>query len=880
MIRHISKRATFLLFAVVLCTALFSQPLALAAVKPPDMGSYVVDDAGLFTANEINAIEESIADLSWDLYVYTTDWHGTDSIERFATTLYADWSLQRDDALLIVSLEEGLVYLEMTIDSPLERALLTSAKYGRIDSHTKLLNDTFVPFAIEGEFVQAVISVVEELNSLLLDYEKGATPAVPNQPGSPSPVPEDRGQAPESPAQTPATPSFTSIVDGRIFLVMFLALAIPGVAIYIWITRRRAKREHNRIKEAYRAVLGSVNQFEQEIGSRLQLSRGQSKKHLSTLQQRYYDLLQSSTQYESEITAFRLPFWVSKSTSAKLAEMKKQVSVYQKEADDLLEEIQQYKQKVSDIVNQIEESSQTWSTANDTLLALTERNGWKLEKLHQRSRSLGDAIAKTKDQSVFDPLSADSSLEELAGRIEELARLIHRAEQMAKEYETLPSRIEETRQRIDQLVREERLILTEIQPYACFNDMNNQLQQLKHSLTDGDADRAGTIARNMNDQLQKALKMVTDSIEARDWNVQADQQIRAWIARFDHSFISRLGTELDQIEARYHEIHWSSVPERISWISKQVKTITNDIDEVMKWNDDSVQRYLACRERLQQMLQTLHEIQTTSDEILGLRSKLDDLSNTYTNRTADLDKRYNNIMKDMEKHALPRLPYLVEATDDTEYYLDQCLRSREDDRRNLKVWEQALLNADQACNRLEQIVQDVIARKHEAERLAAQFYKDYRRTSKACSRFVRVSIYKPRYDMITAAIVQALQAGYYEQVKTAVAEGRALIRQIQNEYQIALSAYREQQLRRAVTEWHRTPPFGGGSGGSSRGRWGGGSRGSSSGGSRGSSFGGGSRGGGSSFSGGSRGGGSSFGGGSRGGGSSFGRGSRGGGSKF
>jgi len=858
--RHAMMRTPLLFITLLLSATMLWYPLTSAAAPALVDSSYVMDEADLFSVSDIAAVEEANDRAAIDLYIYTTDSLGGTTIESFATDTFADWSLQQDDALLIIVLDEGEVYLEMAIDSPLERALLTAPAY-RGDSHTKLLNDTFVPNASAGDFRQAVIGVIDELDRLLLDYEQGgSTPATPS-PSVPAPSrPEHTVPAPSRPS--PPLPATTgtdgSGIGGAILSSVIIGLFALGFFGYMWVERRRAKRIYGGIHEAYLAMLGTVNKLEQEIEPRVQLSRGQSEEYLHALQKRYHELLQASTEYRSEVDAFRLPAFVTGRTSSKLMTLERQVRSYQTQATELLQEIEAYKTKVSAISTQIKRGKQAWQSADQSLHELTTETGWKLEGLHRQSKELGEAVDRTADLTAFDPLAAETTSSELSDRIEQLQGHIQDAAASAAEYEALPERITATRQRIDQLVREESLELTEIQPYAYFDDMNNQLEQLRQTLERGESIRAVEITQRLNSRLTEAMKLVTDSIEARDWNVQADDQIRSWVARYDASFITRLGGELDRVRQDYRDNHWGHIPGRITWINEQIAHIQQERKAAIALNDRTEQRYLGCRKRLEQLLLTLHEIQSESEAILGLRAKLDGQFSELTARLSERKRRYTDSMATIQTQALPQRPNIAEAVANAEHLISICEQQLEDRQRDLSALHEAIQQADEACGRLERIVQSMLAQKQDAERLAGQFYSAYRSTSSACSRFVRTTSYSGRYDLIAASIVKSLQEGEYDRVKSSVAEGQALLKQMKDEYNVKLAAYREQQRRRRMAEMHRTPPFGGGGFGG----------------------GGGSRGGGSSFGGGSRGGGSSFGGGSRGGGSSFGRGSRGGGSKF
>jgi len=888
----LTKRTLLTVFAVLLSTAFLAVPAAVAAAMKPAPGNHITDDAGLFTAAEITAIENAIDQASYDMYIYTTDSLGGITIDSLATKLYSEWSLQHNDALVVISFDEGEVYLEMTSDSPLERALLTSAAFGGIDSHTRLLENTFVPYAMNGDFQQAVIALVEELDRLLLEYMNQTAPS-PSQTPAPSQTPSQPDQS--QPAPSPSSPGAATVSDSDLrraaaFVWLgILLVCLTGLVLHIWLQRRRAQRKYADLNHLYRDMLGIVNKLETEIGSHLSLTRGQSKEVLTKLKKRHYDLLQASTDYRSEINRFRIPIWVSKRTNAQINTMQQQVEKFRTQANELMSEIEQYKAKETEITDRLNECDQEWTAADRTLQSLAERSGWSLERLRQRSQQLGKAIDQARDQAAFDPLAAEADSRNLKEQVDRLVQLIRDAEKAASAYEELPDRIDETRRRIDQIVKDERLRLTEIQPYACFADMPNQLAKLKQLLSEGDSRLAAEIAARMNDQLNESLRMVADSVEARDWNNRTERLIRSWLTEYDEHLIDRLRVECERLQEAYKENHWGHIPGRITWIGEQIARIREQLPAVVRLNDELEQRYLECRQRFEQMLAILHEVETWCQDISELRTKLDERAAALASRVTALKERFAAIMSVIRSNSLPRRFDIDEAAAGAEYGIQRCDLLLSEPKRDLDALEDNVRMAEDACGLMDRITQTMVAEKKEAERLAQQFYQEFRSTSSKCARFIRITEYRRRYDLIAAAIVKAIQEGNYAHVKQLVAEGQALIKQMKDEYNIMYAAYLEQQRRQRLEDMHRRSSgggfwggFGGGLGGGS---FGGGSRGgggSFGGGSRGggSSFGGGSRGGGSSFGGGSRGGGSSFGGGSRGGGSSFGGGSRGGGAKF
>jgi len=860
-----------MLASILLMIALLFLPATAMAAAYPDQDGYVTDEAGILSGSDIAAIEEAVKQASFDLYVYTTDDLNDTPLDEYATGLYSAWSLQADDALLIIDMGYREAYLEMSINSELERALLNSAEYSGQDSYSRLLDDTFIPYAIDGDYGSGIVAVINELERLLTSYNQGTS--VPANPGTGqgSSVPTPSVQTPSSPSASPSGTA-TNGPDGALIFGAIIGLVLFAVVLFQWSQRRAVKRQYTELQEAYRTALGAINKLEQELGPLVQLSRGESLTYLKSLQDRHYELLQASTEYRSELDAFKLPVWVSGHVRSALGALTQRVQSFQQQADELQAAVNQYKSRENEVSEQIKASQQEWQTAERTLASLIQTSGWRFEMLAQDLQHLEQKLEEYIDAVTFDPLSVEENVRTLDGQLNQLTQHIRDAERCAGERAQLPERISSARSKIDQFVRNEQLILSEIDPYAILDEMPNQLSQLEHALHGGDAARAAEIVDLMNGRIKEAVHLVTDSVAARDWNSQAEEQIRSQLARFSPSHITQIGEQLTRVQERYEEHHWADIPAKITMIADTAAQIGKQLPEAYRLNDAAQQRYLECRRRLEQFLSSLQEMRELSEEISGRREWLDQRFNELSDRTAQIKHQYAACMTDVRKHSLPNTGQITEAISRTEAALAELERMLTASLRNVDALTESVNAAADACASLRHIVQSTIARKQEAERLAGQLHSNFRSTSSSCTRFVNTSSYRKRYDVIAGAIIQAIQIGDYDHVRSCVKEGEALIKQMRHEYQVKLAAHQEAERRRRMQQMHRHPPFGGG--GFGGGGFGGGSRGGSGG------FGGGSRGGGSGFGGGSRGGGSGFGGGSRGGGSGFGGGSRGGGSRF
>src|SRR5690606_17586425 len=122
----------------------------------------------------------------------------------------------------------------------LEKALFTSPEFSGNNSHTQFLDSAFVPSAANGDFRQAVVTIVKELERLVIEYEQRiAAPVDPGPQTSPTPA---------MPNPTPAPQTGTSRgssdlgINGAALFGVIIGLTILAGVIYLWSQFRRAKR--------------------------------------------------------------------------------------------------------------------------------------------------------------------------------------------------------------------------------------------------------------------------------------------------------------------------------------------------------------------------------------------------------------------------------------------------------------------------------------------------------------------------------------------------------------------------------------------------------------------------------------------------------------
>lgn len=863
----IRRRSSILLMLAIMLTLSLGFPLDSDASSQRPQGT-IVDDGAMLSSSQRAAIENATADAPFTLYLYTVDSLGGNPIGELANQTFASWALDRDDALLVIASAEREVFLELAIGSDLERALLQAPEFSSGNAHTQLLDQAFIPYAVEGDFGQAVISVIDELTRLLNDYHAQVNQTQPpvQQPSTEnadSPNPEFQAQARKI---------------GMIILYILLglvALFLLSLIVKQLIARFMLQANWRKATKKYQAVLGSVNKLQQELEPLVQLSRGKSEAYLRGLRKQFEQLLQHSTQYMETIRAFKIPLWVTKSSNNHLQAREKEIAAFQAKADELLEAVASYKEQDALIARTLKNGEQRLSTLNASLEQLISNHGYPFKKLTSRAIKLGQKIEQYLEKSAFDPMSIGGEAEIIPELLEHLAADISLIEKQIEAYSFLPDQLQKTRAKLDELVQREQLLLTEIQPYALYSYADSELERLKLALFEGDAQLASNISDNLMQDMEDAMQQVLSSIEARDWNEREIVRIRHEADNFDSVHIALLNSKLRELERQYDRRHWDSIPSKIEYIESIHSHILEQLPKIAQLNEANVQRYLECRQLLEELLQQLAECREVSESIQQRRQELDRAYEESLAMVGQFKQRLSNCYAQIKKHALPErnLPHLWARANEAVIEIEK-LQSQEI--RNLTFIIEEINQAEPLLKGLEQQINRDIEEKQASEQLTKDCQKNYKTTMLNCSRFINYSHYNRLYKQLREAMKQALYVGDYVGLRSIVQEANMLIKQMNSEYRVRLAEHQElERIRRMAAAAQRRNDWsnGGGWGGSSF--WGGGGSNNSS--SNSSS----SRGGGSSWGGGSsRGGGSSWGGGGSRGGGSRGGGSRGGGSKW
>ena len=908
------RAARFPLALMMLAIGLVLFPVAANAAPVPEKSGQIIDQAQLYSPSELAEVQKAIDGASFSFYLVTLESLEGEPIDSFAKATFEAWSLEPEDALMVVALEEREVYIEVLIGGIADRAIMQDPELKGGNPHSLLLDYYFSPNAASGDFVKAVTSVIAKLEKSIAEMKSNAGQAPSpggGSAGSQSPAPGQDAASGKTPAQSgeSASGSGRSAAGGGPNLlaefgravrniVVFLIAAYAAVKILklvfrIWKSRRELASKWKNLQETHQSTLGVMHKLDQELPASAELAKGESAKLLHKLRERHYDLLQETSAFAEKLSAFKPPLWVKEAHRAALRELEEKTEKLASDVNELAEAAERYQKVERESRNRLEQAQQKWEEASAKLKRHIEATGYPSDLLARSCRTLEDELTRCRDVVAFDPVAIGPLVENLPERIDALIREIERVRQTAAKFAELPGRLQALREKLDRTIAEERLICAEISPYAFFERTNEQMARIRAALEKGDSDESSSVLSLIQSWMDDAEAQVARAVQTRDRNKEAVEDIKRRRARFDSPFIALLREKLQELQAEYDTVHWDEIPGQIRQIVETAEMIDRELPEAEKNNSFDTQHYFLAEQTLQRLQTSLAEIEEYARSIMNARAELGAARERLASAHAECARRLAECEDDMTRHGMHNDGRLHGMLQDVQFRLENVSSALQRVPRNIALIEVEIQVAGDVLNQLREALDHEIRVKQDAERriqaLDHMFNTNYSRYRS----HIRQSYYKQEYRNISNAMQNALHMRDFPYLLSLIGHGERLIQEMRQEYeQQRRLAEMERQMRRQMRNMY---PTGGsswssesgsschdsGSGsGSSRGggsSWSGGSGSSSrSGGSGWSSSSGSSRGGGSSWGGsggGSKGGGSSFGGGSRGG-------SRGGGSKW
>lgn len=814
-----NRNQGLLLCFVVIVLFTCTLGLSVQAQVIPEPAGMINDHAEMLTAKERDELQEAIENSNINVYILTLSSLQGESIAALANDAFESWGLADRDALLTISEQDQEVHLVVAAGSLLERGIsalpLNYAGGSSSDSFAAFLDRHFVPHAREGDFKQALLESIEHLSSLYATSKSGQE--------APNPAPPPAKQSEGTKTNGSALLPFLGILIVLIPILM-LGARLAG--------RKKLLAQQDDLQATQQKSLVSIHNLEQELKPILQFSKGKSELFLKEAKDKFYHLLQNATKLSSELQALSIPFWYKRSElDTQMNSLKQQLAGFDQTIKDIQTTLHSYKEIEKEVTPKLQACAKQLQKVEVLLEQQLKELQYPLDQLVNKKAALTKTVREAETSIQFDPLYVQELLEELPEKLAKLLEEIELVRDQTAEFKKLPDKLQNTKQMLTEWIENEKLILTEIAPFAAFDKIKEQQKALEHSLQLGEIHSSTSLLNKINQWLDEAVEQVKNSVEARDWLKETLGAVEQGVQLFTASCLNELNAEIEKVQREYDAEQWEHHLAHIQLIEENRLEIVQQIPEVKHLMAANVQRYFEGQQLLTRLVKRLEESQGYQQDILQLKSDLDEQRTTLAEEQVQLEQRVNHGASRIELHGVDMIPELQGAKDQIRELAQTVRDIAQEAPLHLTAYKRAVQQVSLAVARFEEQIEASIKAKNQAEKAVQEFKASY---SNALMRYrgkIKSSYYTAEYNDLLSHIEIALKRGDYQKVSTYLNNGELLLnkmkrdyqKQVEYERQLALRRQRERQLQsmRYPQNWG-----GGGSGrsGSSGGgsRWGGG----------------------------------------------------------
>ncbi|GAA0349176.1 TPM domain-containing protein [Bacillus horti] len=782
------KRLSSGVLTIVLLILVFTNPAQAAVVH--DSQGYINDHAQMLNEAQRSAIEKVINISSMDLYLYTIPNLDGGVISTLSTFVFDKWELTENDVLMVITAEEREVHIEIAKGSRLDKAFqelsLQEGYIGAGNPYTVFLDQHFIPHAAEGNIKQGVIMVTKELSLLNQSNDEiEVAPVV---------------AEPVQPEQVATGENAPDVSESSLLLSLLVLIALVLVSyklILMLVEYLKLKKRKKKILSDHQAILVSIHQLEQEIEPLAQFSRGKSETFIKESRDTFYELLQEATKFSRTLAGVSFSFFSSRTkTKKQLEELNDQIVQFRKFIDIVQSAIDLYKGTENEVLPVIEASVKEMEQVDELLRKQLENNPFPLEQIVKRAEDLRGIVQKASQSAQLDPLYAKDILEGVPSRITVLRKEVLLIGLQTEEFRGLPDFLQSKREELEQIINKENLILSEINPFSAFENIQSQHTNLENALRQGDIKASTHMLKNIHQWLKHSFDEVKATIASRDWGKETLNQVDMEKQKFDLYGVTELEEEIQKVQREYHEIHWKKLSETIHTIKANHLEIKQTLPDVRHGLDPMIQFYFRAEKHLTQLILLLEENSSIQLNILHLKYELDAKSQLLKKEFEEHYISFSHLLSRIQLHKLERVQLLQGAEQfirDVKMDIDQILEAPllhvEELYTAVKQYSREVENFE---NQIERTVQE----KNQAERSYQHLASAFSEAVKRYRSKIKTSYYNSEFKTLCGRIELALKECEYPKALSFVAEGEGLIDRMKLDYQQKVDLEHAQEMER------------------------------------------------------------------------------------
>jgi len=691
-----SRREGLIRFSLVAAILMLIQLVLMLPVHAvTSNGTYIQDEIEVLSKQERNALETSMYNQNIKLNVLVVDTLDGKSAASYSEKLFSDWGLGADEGLLVIADHDGIVQLQLQIDSRLEKAL-----YAQLDGRdpvTTFLEQQFYPYAAEGNYYKAIDDTINGLAYYVEQY---------------SSLP--------SASAGGATVSSSNAISGYALFVAIGLLIIAVVIILLVVQRKnriRTKELLLQLEDQYEKISEKLQSLDAEMNEIKKFSQGKSRDLVGDAEDQLYELLQQISSYPEQLRAWkRLSSAQLHRNQGSVKALERTLHRIEQSIGELQAAIDKYKNIEAAAIKLLNERKASFEQGQQVLQEIATDAETTLQSLFERQQDIKKLLEQIEATLAFNPIEASTRLNNEEARIASWVEDVNAYGYLVETLHKLPEHIKQTKHKIDMLVQREQLTLQEISPYQWFDSMNGQLLTIERSLKIGDVPSARDCANRIEHWLQTALTDVTRSIDARDGNLEHVRALERGLMELRSERLPLAERSIEQTKQQFDSIHWQEAVRKQQRLPEQLLEVEHKIKLAKQYNDQKEQRYLEAEKLLQEAQNEVNKVEAVSLEHEQLLYELNRTCQSIQVSVDQLEQSFGQVRHQLQRSGI-RIQGMMAGTENNGLdQLRQIERQLAATPRNLNHLEQMLSQVQHLYGQFNQMAAQEIAAKEARER--------------------------------------------------------------------------------------------------------------------------------------------------------------------
>lgn len=779
----IMKKNAFILFFILLFFSFSTIVLA----DTPERQGVVSDYTSLFSDEEMDNLINLLSDEEYDFHILAIDNLDGENINSFSDDVFEDWDLSERDVLIVISEGDRKISLRTGSDTSLDKAILSSGGYKAfIDTH-------FIPFAKKGDFTGGVLNLTNKISSLDATSVESSPVTTPSSDKKEEVIPPsvqvDDSDEEES--------SFFSILIAIVsFFFTVLALYLGSM---VWIKRKRTVQMQEDMAKQFDELIISIHRTNEKLRPYLTFTNGTTGKSVQQLNDSIEKLLIDSVQLQKKFQSISLPLiHLERATKeingfpSLLMKMEQERSVCDLAIEDIVA-IEKELKKAIDM------SKEELSQVKNRFTELTTTLSFPLEEIQEKIAPISSLIEKADDLEEFDPIEAKKELGKAVLKLNEIRSNLSSIETHTSVFQNLPNVTEKRKNQIEELVKQEGLLLTEESPYRFFDEINKQNELLGSYLRIGNTEKSSVCLDVIMKALDEALQMTNNIIQTRNQNVADILRVEKEISEFTPELDRKFQDELLLLQSNFSDVHWKELTISYESSKKLVDWVVETLPTVKVLNDTDVQEYKKARKQLDELLNHVTKMNLLKTECFSKYKELQQKYDLLLQMKNAKQNEFQKILSTIRHHSLPnRDSFKLHDSNVGKMILDleRLINTKPYD---LIKTDSSLKQLGEYISALNSEVNHVVQEKQDAERRLREAQSRY---SSAQSRYgTRIrSNYGTNYTSHSNDVERLIQEGEYTRAISTVVMLESISREMETEYNHIIAQEEAERRRRQQEE--------------------------------------------------------------------------------